>query len=499
MLPAIVRNEVGCTCLYVDGQPFPMLAGELHNSATSDLQHMQEQVWPALRGLGMNTVLAAVAWESIEPEEGVYDMSLLDGLLQQARDEHMRLVLLWFGLWKNGESYYVPEWVKTDKQRFFRAMLPSGQETATISPFCTAAVEKDKQAFVQLMSWLREHDLAHTILMVQVENELGLMGCERDHCVAAQSAWQEEIPAEAREVLQIDGCWADHPDQGEAFMAWHYAQVVETIASAGKAILPLPMYANAWLAQHPDRAGVYPSGGPVAKLIPLWQKAAPSLDMLSPDIYVKDFKTECHRYAAHGNPLFIPEAARNAGCVAKVLYAFGEHHALGFSPFGIEDLQGVALDEVSEETLKVLNIAASAFESGQTARGLAEAYRLLAGMYPLLVKGDPRGFLQGNPYESGCILSFAEYDVQLDYQEGSYGSGGIILPDQEGFWLVGCNVRFAVLPKLGSGRQVEILRYEEGCFVDGVWRHKRILNGDERYDLRLYDLPCARYVRIHTW
>ena len=282
-------------------------------------------------------------------------------------------------------------------------------------------------------------------------------------------------------------------------MAWHYAQAVEAIAAAGKAVLPLPMYANAWLAQHPDRAGVYPSGGPVAKLIPLWQKAAPSLDMLSPDIYVKDFKTECQRYAAHGNPLFIPEAARNAGCVSKVLYAFGEHHVLGFSPFGIEDLQGAALDEVSEETLKALNIAASAFESSQTAAGLAEAYRLLDGMYPRLINDHSRGFLQGNPYESGCILSFAKYDVQLDYQEGSYGSGGIILPDHEGFWLVGCNVRFAVLPKLSSGKQVEILRYEEGHFVDGAWQRKRILNGDERYDLRLYDMPCARYVRVHTY
>ncbi len=498
MLPAIVRNEDGYACLCVDGQPFPLLAGELHNSAASDLTHMQEQVWPSLHSLGLNTVLAAVSWECIEPEEGVYDLSLLEGLLHQAREEHMRLVLLWFGLWKNGESYYVPEWVKTDRQRFFRAMLPGGRETATISPFCAAAVEKDKQAFVQLMTWLREHDPVHTVLMVQVENELGLMGCERDHCEAALAAWQKPIPAPVQELLHLDGCWADHPEQGEAFMAWHYARAVEQIAAAGKAVLPLPMYANAWLAQHPDRAGVYPSGGPVAKLIPLWQKAATSLDMLSPDIYVKDFKTECQRYAAHGNPLFIPEAARNAGCVSKVLYAFGEQHALGFSPFGIEDLQGTVLDEVSEETLKALNITASAFESGQTAKGLAEAYKLLAGMYPLLVNGYSRGFLQGNPYESGCILPFADYDVQLDYQAGSYGSGGVILPDAMGFWLVGCNVRFAVLSKLGSGKQVEILRYEEGEFANGRWQHRRILNGDERYDLRLYDLPCARYVRVHT-
>ena len=497
MIPVMKKSKTDCFYLELGGKPFPMLAGELHNSASSDLVHMQETVWPALRGLGMNTVLAAVTWESVEPQEGVYNLTLLEGLLQQAQKEGMRLVLLWFGLWKNGESFYVPEWVKTDRQRFFRATLTNGWETSTISPFCTEAVECDKQAYVQTISWLRDHDPNHTVLMVQVENELGLMGCERDHCPAAQAAWQAEIPPSVQEVLGITGYWADHPDQGEAFMAWHYAQAVESIAAAGKAVLPLPMYANAWLAQHPDRAGVYPSGGPVAKLIPLWQKAAPSLDMLSPDIYVKDFKTECQRYSAHSNPLFIPEAARNAGCVSKCLYAFGEHHTLGFSPFGIEDLQGDFPEEVSEETLKALNIAASAFESSQTAKGLAEAYTLLNGMYTLLVSGHSRGFLQGTPYENGCILRFEEYDVQIDYQEGSYGSGGIILPNAEGFWLVGCNVRFAVLPKLGSGQAVEILRYEEGSFTDGEWKRKRIMNGDERYDLRLYNIPCARYVHIH--
>lgn len=497
MIPAIRFTESGCAYLQVDSKPFPMLAGELHNSASSDPSFMQETVWPALRGLGLNTVLAAISWEMIEPQEEQWDLTVVETLLQQARTENMHLVLLWFGLWKNGESYYVPEWVKVDRHRFFRAMLPDGRETATISPFCTEAVEMDRRAFEHIMACLRDHDKAHTVLMVQVENELGLMGADRDHCPAAAAAWRSRIPAEAQEVLGITGCWADHPDSGEAFMAWYYARAVDRIASAGKAVYPLPMYANAWLAQHPERAGVYPSGGPVAKLLPLWQKAAATLDMLSPDIYVKDFKTECQRYARHGNPLFIPETARNAGCVARAIYAFGEHHALGFSPFGIEDLRGLPADEISEETLKALNIAASAFDSGITASGLTAAYQLLAGVYPLLVGRESRGFLQGNPYESGCILGFADYDIQLDYMDGEYGSGGLILPDRDGFWLIGCNVRFAVWPKPGDMRTVEILRYEEGVFREGEWIRGRVMNGDERYDLRLGNLPCARYIRIH--
>ncbi len=499
MIPTIVSNKQGISYLCVDGKPFPILGGELHNSASSSLTYMQEHVWPSLHGLEMNTVLAAISWETLEPQEGEFDFFLLSSLVEQAQREKMRLVLLWFGLWKNGESYYVPEWVKKDRHRFFRAKFPDGCETATISPFCMEAVEKDRQAFVRMMTWLKEHDEHHIVLMIQVENEVGLLGADRDHCDAACMAWQKPIPAEAQAVLGLTGCWENYPHLGEAFMAWQYAQDLEIIASAGKAVLPLPMYANAWLAQHPERAGVYPSGGPVAKLIPLWQKAAPSLDMLSPDIYVKDFKAECQRYKAYNNPLFIPEAARNAQCVANALYAFGECHTLGFSPFGIEDLKDTAADEVSAETLEALNIASSAFESQQTAEGLSATYRLIAGMYPLLAVRKSYGFLRGNPHENGSMMRLDRYDLQLDYLDGKYGSGGIVLPDDDGFWLAGCNVRFHVLPKIGSGEQVEILCYEEGGFSSGVWQRKRLMNGDERYVLWLGDMPCARYVRVHVF
>lgn len=145
---------------------------------------------------------------------------------------------------ENGESYYVPEWVKKDRRRFFRARFPDGCETATISPFCVEAVAKDCQAFVRMMTWLKEHDEHHTVLMIQVENEIGLLGADRDHCDAACMAWQKPIPAEAQDVLGLTGCWENYPHLGEVFMAWQYAQDLEIIASAGKAVLPLPMYGS---------------------------------------------------------------------------------------------------------------------------------------------------------------------------------------------------------------------------------------------------------------
>ena len=174
--------------LIVDGKPYLMLAGELHNSSSSSIQYMQP-VWPRLAAMHLNTVLAPVAWETIEPEERHFDFSTVDGLLAGARNSHLKLVILWFGAWKNTYSTYVPAWVKTDIKRFARVETRDGRNTERLSPFSAAARDADAQAFAQLMRHLREVDAAtHTVLMVQVENEVGVIPESRDHSPAAESA-----------------------------------------------------------------------------------------------------------------------------------------------------------------------------------------------------------------------------------------------------------------------------------------------------------------------
>ena len=83
----IKKDEKGFGTLYVNDEPFLILGGELHNSSSSNLQYMEKQVWPRLKELNLNTVLLPVAWENIEKEEGVYDFSLLEELIFQARRE----------------------------------------------------------------------------------------------------------------------------------------------------------------------------------------------------------------------------------------------------------------------------------------------------------------------------------------------------------------------------------------------------------------------------
>ena len=132
--------------------------------------------WSRLTALGLNTVLAPVYWDLIEPQEGRFDFSLVDGLIASAREHDLRLVLLWFGSWKNCMSCYVPSWIKTDPQRFPRAQSSAGRGLEMLSAFSEENVEADVRAFAALMRHLREVDAGrHTVIMVQVENEIGMI------------------------------------------------------------------------------------------------------------------------------------------------------------------------------------------------------------------------------------------------------------------------------------------------------------------------------------
>lgn len=510
-IPCIEKNEYGVKTLYVKGKPFLMLGGELHNSASSNLQFMEKEVWPYLRPLKLNTVILPVAWESIEPEEGAFDFSVVEGLLAQARRENVKLVLLWFGLWKNGESFYVPAWVKEDYRRFFRSRYADGHPSDTVSPLCKAAVEADKKAFAKLMEYLKVYDgEEQTVVMVQVENEIGFLKAERDYSMAAESAFVGEIPAEIAELYQRKGNWADAfgEDAPEYFMAYHYAKAVQTISSAGKEIYPLPMYVNAWLEQHPDRPGLYPSGGPVAKLIPLWKTAAPVLDAIAPDIYLPNFKEVCESYCVCENPLLIPEARRDPVTASNAFYAFGGLNALCFSPFAAEDFLRNDLKPMDPGLLASLNISMRGFNCEGTGPYFQKSCEVLNGILPLITErrgsGKMCGFIKANPYETGCIVSMDGYDVQLDYMGGEDerkpGSAGIIFKEENGFYISGCNVKFKTLPKKGSNAFVTTVRLEEGIFENGVWKPGRVLNGDELSMNLLGEFAETKYVKIcvHT-
>jgi len=356
-----LRRDGPAVQLVVDGKPFLILGGELLNSSSSSREHMQA-VWPRLAAMSLNTVLTPVSWDMIEPAEGRYDFRLVDGLIQDARAQNLHLVLLWLASWKNGMSCYMPLWVKQDCDRFPRVPDGSGAGRELLSTLSDANRNADARAFAALMRHLRGFDgSAHTVLMIQVENEVGILGDSRDRSVAANSAFAAPVPAalmsyleEHRDALlpelrtlwdgaggKASGSWQEVFGPGlatdEIFMAWNYARYVGYVAAAGKAEYALPMYANAWLRQpYFLTPGTYPSGGPQAELMDVWHAGAPAIDILAPDLYGPNFTEWCFKYQREGNPLFLPETESGPEAGARVFYVLGAHDGLGFSPFGID-------------------------------------------------------------------------------------------------------------------------------------------------------------------
>lgn len=490
-----------CTQLIVDGQPFIMLGGEVHNSSSSSLEYM-EASYNRAAAVGCNTVLLPVSWELIEPQEGVFDFGLVDGLLAGARSRNLRLVFLWFGTWKNAMSTYVPEWVKTDLERFPRAHTAPGHRSGAISCMSRQACQADSRAFAAFMRHLREVDSAErTVIMVQVENETGLLGAERDLSPEAEAAFHGQVPAMLTEYLsqhadsllpdvrawwdstgrRSGGSWTEVFGIGaaEAFMAWHVASYVDAVAAAGKAEYPLPMFANAWLVQYPGQPpGAYPSGGPVAKVMDIWRAAAPHIDLLAPDIYLPTFAAVCREYHTAGNPLLIPEAHVRMGA-ANAFYAIAQHDAICFSPFGIDGRR-----ETDD---------------------LAATYALLGGMLPTIAQYQGTGRMVGVLQEDRgpAVLELGGYRLEVRYNRAEPADAlparGLIISPADGEYLVagaGFSVHFSALP--GMPRNVEFLAVDEGTFRANQWVPGRRLNGDE-LGVRMGDSLAVCRARLHSF
>jgi len=407
ILPHLETNKQGQTQLIVDGEPFIMIGGELHNSSTGSAHYMAP-IWKRMADQHLNTVIAPVSWELIEPIESQFDFTQLDNIVYGAREENLRVVLLWFGSWKNGMSMYVPAWVKRNQKRFPYACFNDGSKIEALSTLGHESVKADAKAFQAMMKHLKEIDSEkHTVIFVQIENEIGTLDqlsmymrqpnrAMRDYSPMANKAFDGQVPSElldylsknkerlhpaianawkaqgnkmkgkweevfgkgqpavkrdykSREEAELDTAWqTEYPWlTEEIFNAWNYATYVEQVARAGKEVYPIPFYVNAWIKQgFGYEPGMYPSGGPQAHLFDIWHAAAPSVDLLGPDLYATAiFDFTLKGYDQPGNPVLMPETRPTPDGAARAFYAFGNYNMLCYSPFGI-DGNGYSLDPI---------------------------------------------------------------------------------------------------------------------------------------------------------
>jgi beta-galactosidase GanA len=517
-LPRLASKD-GRHALLVDGKPFLILGAQAHNS--SNYPAALGPVWAAANDLKANTVLMPVAWEQVEPQEGRFDFSFVDTLVKQAREQKKRLVVLWFGTWKNTSAQYTPPWVKLDPKRFPANMDREGKPNYSLSPFGTETLKADKRAFVALMGHLKKIDsVERTVLMVQVENEVGTYGLVRDFAPAAQAAFEQPVPASVlarqKPKLAASGSWrevyGDYAD--EYFHAWAIARYIGEIAAAGKAVYDLPMYVNNALRNPLDQPPKpwnkdFASGGPTWDVIDIYKAAAPAVDIVSPDIYnpeSEQVNANLRLFQRPDNALWIPEVGTKPG-YGRFLYAMLGRGAIGVSPFGIDyfDYSNYPLGAAATDKTIV-----EPFE---------RVYRMFAPIQRLWAQwafeGRTRGIGEGDDRKPQQ-LDFPGWTAKLTYRLGRFGEaswggeyakpaagteeprGGAALaqigPDE--FIVIGQRVRVRMEPAAGTGGMM--LRAEQGRFDDqGRWIMERVWNGDQvDYGLNLPSEPVMLKVTM---
>ena len=510
--------------------PYPILGGELSNSAATSVADIDE-VMPRMRALGLNTVLVPAYWELMEPVEGKFDFTLIDRTIDVARREQLHVVFLWFGTWKNSMSCYAPSWFKQDTKRFPRAMTAEGKQMEIASCFSDNVLQADLKAFSALMRHIREKDpQREVVVMMQIENEIGMLESARDHSPLAEKAYKKERWAERYGTDE----YAD-----EKFMALSYARYVEHQAKAAREIHDMPLYVNAAMNSRGRRPGEYPSAGPLAHLIDFWHEGAPSINLLAPDIYDTGFKSWCAQYAMPLRPqdggtvknrLFIPESRCCENSGVRALYAFGEHQALGFSPFAIDQ----ASEKETESVMKAygllkqlsngkwLNIKMSwglLFDQEDRERIINDDNVVITCRHFFTLPWDPRA-TDGTTWPEGgaMLIRLGKYDYLL------VGSGVVIdfkTPTEkqqteqkqlgeDGFAEAGgamFNVQRSARPKdacyrrdarMFNGKRLGLLSVDEVSIADnGTMQYLRRHNGDQTHQGRHARIGVGEWKILH--
>jgi hypothetical protein len=488
-MPQIVEKN-GRHALLVDGQPFLILGGQAHNS--SAWPGMMPQVWSAVKALNANTLEVPVYWEQIEPQQGKYDFSLIDTLLKQGREHNVRLILLWFATWKNGSNHYMPEWMKIDAEKYPNITGKNGQPVDSPSPHTLAAMEADAKAFAAVMRYLKKADPQYTVLMVQVQNEPGSWGSVRDYSASAQKLFEHQVPQELlnpevlkalKKPIDAKGTWQEvfGNDADEYFHAWSVAKYVGYVAAAGKAVNKLPLYANAALRDpisNPS-ASTYESGGPTDNVIPIWKVAAPSIDLLAPDIYLSDSERALkviELYSRTDNALFVPEIGISDE-YARYFYAVLAQGGIGFSPFGIDD-NGQGATE-AENTARLAALAKEYAIAGPMMRKLAKW--AFEGKIKAVVEREDHTEQTIDLGAWQAVVSFSALAGRTSQTNTRpIGKAMVIQLGENEFILIGTLCRFTFRTAgANAGKAWQYLKVEEGKYENGTFKLLRIRNGDE--------------------
>lgn len=476
-----LQQQGTATQLVVNGQPMLILGGELSNSAATSIADI-DSVLPRMARLGLNTVFVPACWDLMEPEEGKFDFSLIDETIKVARENRLKIVLLWFGAWKNSMSCYAPLWFKCDSKRFPRATTANGKPLEIASAFSEDVFQADNKAFGRLMQHIADIDRKeNTVVMMQIENEIGMLEAARDHSPLAEKAWRQPVPQELLTALKINkkGTWPEVFGTDlyaeEKFQAYHYARYVERLARTARSIHDIPLYVNAAMNSRGRKPGEYPSAGPLAHLITIWKCAAPSIDIYAPDIYDKGYKNWVAQYKRPDNPFFTPEVRLDRNSGVRALYTFGEADAIAYSPFAIDQ----APEEVSGEITRTYDLLRRLTPTLLSHQGGKRAAPDNWGL--LFDRQDKERVIEDGEVTLTCRHYFTlPWDARAtDGSEWPEGGGLIVKLAKNEYLIAGNGLVVVFQSKTEKLQETKVVRGEDG-FVD---------NGNSRNGVPIQQKP----------
>ena len=426
-----------------NGKEMLVLGMQAHNSSTGTF--MMERTIRAAELYGANTLEVPVYWYKIEPDMDVYDMTQVKELIDRTRQSGMKLIILWFGMSKNGHPNYVPEYIKLQPEIYQMAQGCNGAWVASLSPHVSETLERDKKAFCKMTEFIKAYDEKEkTVIALQIENEMGYANTDRDYSALACADYEKPVPEALRGIRLEDdgidqisqnekerfswkGCFGRYA--AEAFSAYYHGRYIGAIAREAKAIYDIPMYTNVMVMENGcEEAGFcYNGGAAVSRMLDIWKAAAPELDLLCPDIYNRtrdEYCRICASYAREDNALFIPESpCMGEANSINAIRAVAQYGAVGVACFGAES---------------VLDNRGNLLEEAKT---MAVTMKTLRGLAPLLVKYRGSGRIHGivqEEFAAGAYLRLPDYHVQFKFMsedKNPFGYGSAInLRDEENRW-----------------------------------------------------------------
>ncbi len=406
-------------------------------------------------------------------------------------------------------------------------MGKDGKRFFSMPPSNSALLALDKAAFVSLMRHLKQADAQHTVLMVQVENESGVLGAARDYSPASEKVFAQPVPAAVVKAMGKVGLGSEKAswtevfgeDADEYFQAYSVATYINQIAEASKREYPLPMYVNAALRNplHPSRPPSFESGGPTDDVLPIWKTAQPAIDVLAPDIYMPDYPSYTRvleLYHRPDNAMFVPETGNAPACPRYFWAALGAQ-TIGWSPFGMDKTGYVnyplGAAKIDEEALDrfVLNYALiGPMQREVAALSYAGKVRGTSESPTEHVQRLDFGSENGKPAQWRAVVS---YGMPAFYSSkpapGNKTPMGETMvaqlrPDEFLVTGVHCKVDFEpVTDATGPDKPQRLWSVvEQGSYEDGKWKASRIWNGDQTdYGLNFTDQVQVLRVKVATF